>query len=107
MNATIHFGDCITGMAEQLEPESIDLCVTSIPFGALFTYSGKPDDIGNNRDGIDLKAEQFGLHMRFFIEQLYRGDETRLRGLHPPAAVVDLEGPARLHGPPRPAGRRG
>ena len=72
MNATIHFGDCITGMAEQLEPESIDLCVTSIPFGALFTYSGKPDDIGNNRDGIDLKAEQFGLHMRFFIEQLYR-----------------------------------
>lgn len=35
-------------------------------------YSGKPEDIGNNRDGIDLKADFFGLHMRFFIEQLYR-----------------------------------
>ena len=71
-NATIHLHDCITGMAELLEPESIDLTVTSIPFGALFMYSGKPDDIGNNADGIDLKAGQFGLHMRFFIEQLFR-----------------------------------
>lgn len=72
VNAVIHYEDCIPGLAERLEPESIDLTVTSIPFGALFAYSGKPEDVGNNRDGIDLKADQFGLHMRFFIEQLYR-----------------------------------
>lgn len=27
----IHFGDCVAGMAEHLAPESVDLCVTSIP----------------------------------------------------------------------------
>jgi len=72
MTATIYNEDCIVGMAEHLEPESIDLCVTSIPFGALFMYSGKPEDIGNNHDGIDMEASHFGLHMRFFIEQLFR-----------------------------------
>ena len=68
----IHFGDCIPGMKEHCPDESIHCCITSIPFGALFMYSKKEADIGNNLDGIDLHAGQFGLHMRFFIEQLYR-----------------------------------
>ncbi|SKA84699.1 intein C-terminal splicing region/intein N-terminal splicing region [Prosthecobacter debontii] len=59
-------------MAEHLADESVDLCVSSIPFGALFMYSGKAEDIGNNADGVDMRANQFGLHMRFFIEQLRR-----------------------------------
>ena len=70
--ATIHNEDCITGMPERLTENSVDLVVTSIPFGALFMYSGKTEDIGNNSDGIDLRAGMFGLHMRFFIEQLFR-----------------------------------
>lgn len=70
--ATIHLGDCVAGMAERLDPESIDLTVTSIPFGALFMYSGKTEDIGNNPDGVDMRASSFGLHMRFFVEQLFR-----------------------------------
>lgn len=69
---TIHNTDCITGMAEHLEPESVHHCITSIPFGALFSYSGKNEDIGNNLDDVDMRATQFGLHMRFFIEQLHR-----------------------------------
>ncbi|MDR2674944.1 MAG: site-specific DNA-methyltransferase [Opitutaceae bacterium] len=69
---TLHFGDCITGMAEKLDAGSVDLCVTSIPFGALFMYSGKKEDIGNNRDGVDMLAEQFALHMRFWAVQLLR-----------------------------------
>lgn len=64
--------DCVAGMAARLQPDSIDLCVTSIPFGALFMYSGKREDIGNNRDGVDMLAEQFGLHMRFWCAQLLR-----------------------------------
>jgi len=64
--------DCVTGMASRLGDESVDLCVTSIPFGALFMYSGKPEDVGNNHDGVDMRAGQFGLHMRFFLEQLFR-----------------------------------
>lgn len=69
---TIHNQDCIAGMAERLESESVDLVVSSIPFGALFMYSGKTEDIGNNSDGVDMRASHFGLHMRFCIEQLYR-----------------------------------
>jgi DNA modification methylase len=67
----IHNTDCITGM-QALPAESVDLVVSSIPFGALFMYSGKTEDIGNNTDGVDLHAGQFGLHMRFFLEQLER-----------------------------------
>ncbi|MFZ5586100.1 MAG: DNA-methyltransferase [Thermodesulfobacteriota bacterium] len=64
--------DCIPGMAERLAEGSVNCCITSIPFGSLFSYSHKTDDIGNNQDGAHLHAGQFGLHMRFFIEQLYR-----------------------------------
>lgn len=75
--------DNISGMAEHLPPDSIDLTVTSIPFGALFMYSGKNEDIGNNSDGIDLRAGMFGLHMRFFIEQLLRVQKPgTLVGIH-------------------------
>jgi len=64
--------DCIKGM-EKLHNESIDLVVSSIPFGALFMYSGKNEDIGNNEDGCERMDESmFGLHMRFLTEQLLR-----------------------------------
>lgn len=68
----IYNEDCVTGMAERLEAESVDLTVTSIPFGSLFMYSGKTEDIGNNEDGVDFVRSFFGLHMRFFVEQLFR-----------------------------------
>lgn len=64
--------DCIPGMAERLADESVDHCVTSIPFGALFSYSHKSEDIGNNVDGVNIHEGQFGLHIRFWIGQLYR-----------------------------------
>jgi DNA modification methylase len=72
MSAQIWNCDGIPGMTKYLTPDSCDLCVTSIPFGALFMYSGKPEDVGNNQDGTDMKAGGFGLHMRFFVHQLYR-----------------------------------
>lgn len=67
-----YLGDCIPTLAERFTPESMHLCVSSIPFGALFQYSAKTEDVGNNPDGVDMRASQFGLHMRFAIEQLYR-----------------------------------
>lgn len=73
MNATIWGEDCVTGMANRLDPDSIDLTVTSIPFASLFQYSGKNEDVGNSPDaGLDFVGSIFGLHMRFFIEQLFR-----------------------------------
>jgi DNA modification methylase len=59
-------------MPARLDEGSVDLTVTSIPFGSLFMYSGKTEDIGNNQDGTDFVASMFGLHMRFFCEQLFR-----------------------------------
>ena len=67
----IHLGDCIPGMAD-LDPDSVDLTVTSIPFGSLFMYSGKTADIGNNEDGVDMARSFFGAHLRFWGEALYR-----------------------------------
>lgn len=68
----IHFGDCIRGMAERLEPDSVHLTTTSIPFEELFTYSGKPEDVGNNGSTIDIRAGRFALNMRFVAAQLLR-----------------------------------
>lgn len=75
-DATIWNEDNVPGMATHLERESVDLVVTSIPFAALFMYSGKPADIGNSMDAgtggpSDFQGSHFGLHMRFHIEQLY------------------------------------
>lgn len=68
----LYNSDCITGMQEILEPESIDLIVTSIPFEELFTYSGKPEDVGNNGSTVDIEAGRFALNMRFFVDAAFR-----------------------------------
>jgi DNA modification methylase len=68
----IHLGDCVSGMRDCVADASVRLLVTSIPFGALFSYSHKPEDIGNNRDGVDFTGTQFGLAMRFWFEQVER-----------------------------------
>jgi hypothetical protein len=67
----LHNCDCVTGLRERVEPGSIDLTVTSIPFGALFQYSGKVEDIGNSRDAVDFVQTYFGAHLRFFCEALF------------------------------------
>lgn len=67
----LHNDDCITGMG-RLAEGCISLTVTSIPFGALFVYSGKNEDVGNNPDGKDLLTSRFALNLRFFATQLLR-----------------------------------
>lgn len=68
---TLHNTDCITGMAA-MEPDTIHLSVTSIPFEELFTYSGKLEDVGNNGSTINLREGRFALNLRFWIEGLFR-----------------------------------
>jgi len=72
MKVDLYNEDCISGMASRLAPESVHLIVTSIPFEELFTYSGKPEDVGNNGSTIDIRAGRFALNLRFMIEQAYR-----------------------------------
>lgn len=64
--------DCIAGLAEHVADGSVHLCVTSIPFMGLFQYSGKTEDVGNCQDSVDCDQGQFGLHLRFFVAQLFR-----------------------------------
>jgi DNA modification methylase len=64
--------DCVAGLQNRVADESVDLTVTSIPFEELFTYSGKPEDVGNNGSTIDVRAGRFALNMRFAVAQLYR-----------------------------------
>lgn len=71
IDCEIHLQDCVPGM-NAMPSDSVDLCISSIPFGALFMYSGKPEDIGNNHDGVDMEEGPFGLHMRFFCAALFR-----------------------------------
>lgn len=73
VNVDIWNEDCIAGMAARLDAESVDLTVTSIPFSNLFAYSGKNEDVGNSWDhGTDSRDTHFGLHMRFWVEQVLR-----------------------------------
>lgn len=59
-------------MQNELEPESVHLTVTSIPFEELFTYSGKLEDVGNNGSTVNLREGRFALNLRFVIDQLLR-----------------------------------
>jgi DNA modification methylase len=72
LEAIVYNEDAIPGLANHVASNSVHLTVSSIPFGQLFTYSGKNEDIGNNSDGIDMRAGMFGLHMRFLIEEVFR-----------------------------------
>jgi DNA modification methylase len=71
LSIEIYNEDGIPGMG-RLATGSVDLLVTSIPFGSLFSYSHKAEDIGNCKDGIDFLGSQFGLHMRFWFEEVAR-----------------------------------
>lgn len=64
--------DCILGMQNHVEDNSIHLTVTSIPFEELFTYSGKIEDVGNNGSTVNLREGRFALNLRFVIDQLLR-----------------------------------
>jgi hypothetical protein len=61
---SIHHGDCIPHMMDDMEPQSVDFAVYSPPFPSLFCYTNLPEDIGNNDD-----LNQARIHLGF----LYRG----------------------------------
>lgn len=59
-------------MRERLNPDSVHLAVTSIPFEELFTYSGKLEDVGNNGSTVDIRSGRFAMNMRFVVAELLR-----------------------------------
>ncbi len=65
---TIHEGDCVPHMLEDMAHASVDLAVFSPPFPSLFAYTSKPEDMGNSDD---LKGEA-KLHLGYFYRGLAR-----------------------------------
>jgi DNA modification methylase len=60
-------GDCVTTMAS-LPAQCMDASFYSPPFPAIFSYTSKPEDIGNTED---LRSE-VRLHFSFFLRQMIR-----------------------------------
>jgi len=70
-------GDCVKTMAEDIEENSFDFSVFSLPFADLFVYSSKTEDQGNcrdnslNHDDIENKGEFF-FNWAITAKQLYK-----------------------------------
>lgn len=64
----IFHGDCIPHMAEDMEPQSVDMAVFSPPFPSLFAYTSSPSDIGNT----DTMGSEAKVHLSFFYRALAR-----------------------------------
>jgi DNA modification methylase len=64
----LHKGDCIPHMLNDMPEHSVDFSVFSPPFPSLFSYTSKPEDIGNSED---LKGEA-KIHLSYFFRGLKR-----------------------------------
>ena len=62
---SIHHGDCIPHMREQMPEQCVDCAVFSPPFPALYAYTSEAADIGNSEE---LKHEA-----KFHLSCFYRG----------------------------------
>lgn len=65
-NFTFYLGDCVEVM-RGLPDNSVDLTVSSIPFGSLYVYSDKAADVGNA-----ASKEEFFEHLAFVIRENLR-----------------------------------
>lgn len=63
---SLYNGDCCEVLPE-LPESSIGLSVFSPPFVSLYSYTDKPQDMGNNRN-----YEEFFDHFDFLVKQLFR-----------------------------------
>jgi len=65
---SIHHGDCIPHMMEEMPAASVDFSVFSPPFPTLYAYTSKAEDIGNS-EGMQGEAK---IHLSFFYRALAR-----------------------------------
>lgn len=65
---SIHHGDCIPHMMEDMPAASVDFSVFSPPFPTLYAYTSKAEDIGNS-EGMQGEAK---IHLSFFYRALAR-----------------------------------
>lgn len=65
---TLHHGDCIPHMLQDMEAESIDFAVFSPPFPSLYAYTDSESDVGN----VDHVNGEAQVHLSFMFNGLAR-----------------------------------
>ncbi len=65
---TLHHGDCIPHMLQDMEPESVDFAVFSPPFPSLYAYTDSESDVGN----VDHVNGEAQVHLSFMFNGLAR-----------------------------------
>ena len=65
---SIHHGDCIPHMLEDMPENSVDCAVFSPPFPSLYAYTDSESDIGN----VDSMGGEASVHLSFLFAGLQR-----------------------------------
>lgn len=65
---TLHHGDCIPHMMEDMEESSVDFSIFSPPFPSLYAYTDSERDIGN----VDEMSGEARVHLGFMFAGLAR-----------------------------------
>lgn len=65
---SVHHGDCIEHMMDEMPENSIDFSVFSPPFPAMYAYTDSEADLGN----VDDLGPESILHFKFFFNALER-----------------------------------
>ena len=65
---SIHYGDCIPHMLEDMPEDSVDCAVFSPPFPSLYAYTDSEADIGN----VDSMSGEASVHLSFLFAGLVR-----------------------------------
>jgi len=65
---SIHYGDCIPHMLEDMPEDSVDCAVFSPPFPSLYAYTDSEADIGN----VDSMSGEASVHLSFLFAGLHR-----------------------------------
>lgn len=64
----VHNGDCVPHMLSDMDPASIDLLVTSVPFPAMYAYTDSESDLGNS-EGLDAETK---IHFSYWFRGVKR-----------------------------------
>ena len=65
---SIHHGDCIPHMLNDMPESSVDFAIFSPPFPSLYAYSAAAEDIGN----VDVMGGEAQVHLSFMFRGLAR-----------------------------------
>ena len=65
---SIHHGDCIPHMLNDMPESSVDFAIFSPPFPSLYAYSATAEDIGN----VDVMGGEAQVHLSFMFRGLAR-----------------------------------